>query len=305
MSPKSTVKVFVSHAHANKLLAREVALLLERALRLEPSQIRCSSATDYRFKFGKRLNDAIQSEIISATTCVALLTKASLQSSYVMFELGARWGAELSAVPFVALDASVKDIPGPLRDLVAGDARLRDDILLLVSTVAEELRMTPRATTEYNTNVDSVLQAAKGKRSGQRTARRGALPPNLSKRILSICVRVYDDIEDFYVDPRIPAQISRNARERLKLAGKDKLLAFVDNSHRGVNGLAIHSNGLTWKNDGRSDVVQLAWERVAGLRAIASGETVKLGTDYEIDLSGSEADASDVARVLRTIQAIL
>ena len=89
----NVIRIFLSHSSADTELAAAIIDLLRDAFSLPPNQIRCTSVDGYRLPSGANTNEQLRSEILDSETFVALLTKASIASTYVLFELGARWGA--------------------------------------------------------------------------------------------------------------------------------------------------------------------------------------------------------------------
>jgi hypothetical protein len=59
------------------------------------NQIRCSRVDGYRLPVGVDTQVKLREEVNAAKVVVGLITPSSLNSHYVMFELGARWGANL------------------------------------------------------------------------------------------------------------------------------------------------------------------------------------------------------------------
>jgi hypothetical protein len=243
-----------------------------------------------------------------------VLTKASLKSSYVMFELGARWGAGLNSIPLLAIDAEIKDLPGPLQGLVAADARDQHSLFQFLDAVGERLDISPVRPADYLALLKKVQAEATG--SGRLdpvevpkvpTATTVSSTPDLLSRCRDILGRFESPEEDFYVSPNIPDKIRQNARARLKLSSRGELLAMIDNSYTGVNGLAIVGKGLAWKNDQYSAAEFIDWPLFATLKVRASDydDILYLGDRYEIDFSGSNTYPSDVGRALREIRDVL
>ena len=69
---------------------------------LRADQIRCSSVEGYGLPGGVSTEEQLREDVNRTKVVVALITPNSLLSLYVMFELGARWGAKLPLVPLLA-----------------------------------------------------------------------------------------------------------------------------------------------------------------------------------------------------------
>ena len=114
-----SIRVFISHSGADKDLAEALIRLLRAALPLEPDSIRCTSVHGYRLPTGAGVDAQIRSDAVDATTFLAVLTPASLESIYVLFELGARWGVGKPLFPLVARGTTTAALEGPLHAIHA------------------------------------------------------------------------------------------------------------------------------------------------------------------------------------------
>ncbi|MEZ5302630.1 MAG: TIR domain-containing protein [Verrucomicrobiales bacterium] len=84
----SRLDIFVSHSGADAGLARLLAELLRNALNLAPERIRCTSVDGYRLEVGADTNETLRIEVRQARAFIALLTRNSIASTYVLFEMG-------------------------------------------------------------------------------------------------------------------------------------------------------------------------------------------------------------------------
>ncbi len=109
------MKVFISHSSSDKGFAEALIELLKAAFNLPPAEIRCTSVDGYRLPAGAVTDEQLRDEIHNSTAFIALLSESSIQSTYVMFELGARWGLRLHLVPLIAPNCDSRIIEGPLR----------------------------------------------------------------------------------------------------------------------------------------------------------------------------------------------
>jgi hypothetical protein len=107
------VSVFISHSSKDAVLAEALVDLLRSALGLPANEIRCSSVDGYRLPVGVNTENKLREEVNAAKVVIGLVTPSSLASHYVMFELGARWGAGLFLAPLLA-GVTPSDLSGPL-----------------------------------------------------------------------------------------------------------------------------------------------------------------------------------------------
>ncbi len=142
------ILVLISHSSKDKALAEALIELLRAALGLRAEQIRCSSVDGYRLPAGVNTDDQLRAEIRSAAVLIGLLTPSSLSSTYVLFELGARWGAGLFMIPLLA-GISAEAMHGPQRALNALSCETEEQLIQLVEDVARELNLKPQSATSF------------------------------------------------------------------------------------------------------------------------------------------------------------
>ena len=83
-------RIFVSHSSRDLDVVERVVKLLEARLVVEVSDIRCSSLPGYGYPGGARPSDRIRAEIADAQALLAILTRESFASAWVLFEINAR-----------------------------------------------------------------------------------------------------------------------------------------------------------------------------------------------------------------------
>lgn len=102
-SPQSAaIDVFISHSSEDAGLAAQVVDLLRSALNLQAARVRCTSVDGYRLAAGADSDEQLRNEALDAIVFIGILSPLSMASAYVLFELGARWGAKKPIVPLLA-----------------------------------------------------------------------------------------------------------------------------------------------------------------------------------------------------------
>ncbi len=144
--------VFISHSSKDRALAEALTDLLKSALGLFSTQIRCSSVDG---------QSKLREEVNAAKVVVGLVTPSSLTSSYVMFELGARWGADLFLAPLLA-GVRANELSGPLGLLNALSAGDDAQLHQLLGDIAEQLGLPLQKTESYIRHVANVMKQAGG-----------------------------------------------------------------------------------------------------------------------------------------------
>jgi TIR domain len=152
--------LFISHSAADAPVAKSLISLFEKALKLSARTIRCTSVDGYRLPAGVDTNEVLRTEVFDAKLFIALLTPSSLVSPYVLFELGARWGARRPLFPILASGANTSDLRSPLSGLNALSATAPDQVRQLVEDAAGALstRMEPIAT--FSAEIEALVAMA-------------------------------------------------------------------------------------------------------------------------------------------------
>ena len=133
-------RLFVSHSSEDVDLATAFTALVDGALTVPTGWLRCTSVHGYKLEPGAdaplvlRVNDS--------AVVVGLLTPSSLDSAYVLMELGAAWGFKSWVVPLLAQGVPFKDIPGPIGQTVhAALAADEGDVVSLLECIEKRCDM--------------------------------------------------------------------------------------------------------------------------------------------------------------------
>ena len=147
--------VFISHSSKDAALAMAIVELLKTGLGLLANQIRCSSVDGNRLPVGVNSESKLREEVNAASVVVGLITPNSLSSSFVMFELGARWGANLFVAPILA-GVRAGELSGPLSLLNALSASNESQICQLLSDISKPLGLALQDASAYLRHVAAV-----------------------------------------------------------------------------------------------------------------------------------------------------
>jgi hypothetical protein len=86
-----SIKIFIGHAHADADIAASIIDLMILAFNLADNRIRCTSVDGFKLQGRAKIEDQLRKEVLNAELVVSILSPTSLASTYVLFELGARW----------------------------------------------------------------------------------------------------------------------------------------------------------------------------------------------------------------------
>ena len=113
----ASLEIFISHCSEDSDAAASFISFLRAALPVDPGKIRCTSVEGYRLPAGSSFNEQLRREVFESKVFVALLSEKSMSSTYVLFELGARWGAEKYMAPVMIKGASSASLKQPISAL--------------------------------------------------------------------------------------------------------------------------------------------------------------------------------------------
>lgn len=93
--------LFISHAVADKALAKLLVDFLKEAIGVPNSAIFCSSVKGHHIPLGEDFNEYIKKQIQKPKLIVLLMTPAYLESSFCLMELGAAWAQNSRSLAIV------------------------------------------------------------------------------------------------------------------------------------------------------------------------------------------------------------
>jgi len=170
MRKKGRPKVFISHRHKDEELVRALVDCINIYFAIDKKDIRCTSVRPYRLPVGEDTDDRLRNEITDAEVVLGILTKDTLASSYVAFELGSAWGQRVWTCPLLARGADQSHIPDPIRGLSPLFLTKEGECVQLLSDMEGFTSLVKRR------NVDQRLLARKVRRLSTLAKRRQLAP---------------------------------------------------------------------------------------------------------------------------------
>ena len=155
------IDIFISHSSQDAEIAEALINLLRAALNIPAERIRCTSVVGYQLPVGVNTNDRLRMEIHEAKAFIGLITSVSLQSTYVLFELGARWGAELHLAPVLAAGSDASILKPPLSNINALSCDVTAQIHQLIRDIGSALKTPVGNPASYQKQVDMLTQISK------------------------------------------------------------------------------------------------------------------------------------------------
>jgi hypothetical protein len=159
-SASAGMKLFISHSSADEVAAEAFVGFLRAALNLGAKDIRCTSVDGHQLTVGANVDDQLRQEVFEAQAFVALLSPQSLQSSYVMFELGARWGARRYLAPVTISGILPAALKAPLSAVHGVNGASETHMHQLIEELAERLGTTLEKPSSYDKALKRFVAAA-------------------------------------------------------------------------------------------------------------------------------------------------
>jgi hypothetical protein len=170
-------KIFISHSSKDTDIVGALVQLLRSSLDLTAKSIRCTSISGFRLEAGDVTEKTLREELLGSPVFIVLATEASLRSAFVLFESGARWGADLGIVILLG-GVRPEYLKGPMKSYNALDCSDAGQIHQLIEDVGRKLgRPVPRPTS-YQKELDEFLSGVRQRSS--RTKHRRARNPGVA-----------------------------------------------------------------------------------------------------------------------------
>lgn len=150
-------RLFISHSSRDREMAGLLVDLFRSALNLSAQDIRCTSVDGNRLAGGQETDRTLRTEIRECEAFVGLISEASIESAYVLFELGARWGVERHLLPLLAPNADGSLMRGPLSGINALSCSNAADLHQMIQELSEILGLRPEGPPTYQRRIDEIL----------------------------------------------------------------------------------------------------------------------------------------------------
>lgn len=136
--------IFISHAVADKSLARLFVDLLKEGIGVPSAAIFCSSLKGHGIPFTEDFNDYMKEQIQAPKLVVLIMTPAYLESAFCLMELGASWANSLQALPVVVPPVGFDTVSKTLGLKQAWDINDAAGLIDLRKLVRELITVEPR-----------------------------------------------------------------------------------------------------------------------------------------------------------------
>lgn len=158
----STVRLFISHSSKDGSIARQLVELIRHALPLGPTEIRCTSVNGYCLPAGSSTDEKLRSEAVTADAFIGLISANSIASTFVLFELGARWGSQRPFIPLLVPGFGATSLEGTLKQIHALDCGDRAQLHQMIRELCTQLEVGSHTADSFSHYID-VLAAGEFK----------------------------------------------------------------------------------------------------------------------------------------------
>ncbi len=159
-SKVSELDIFISHSSSDTIFAEKLIELFRSSLNIPAQRIRCSSVDGYRLSVGVNTDEQLRKEVHDAQILIGVITPISVKSAYVLFELGARWGAKKKMFPVLACGADPSILGGPLKAINSLDCNSGSQIHQLIDEISNTLQISKESAALYQHQIDQLIKVS-------------------------------------------------------------------------------------------------------------------------------------------------
>jgi len=153
--------IFISHSSFDIKFVEMLVVLLRASLNIPAKKIRCSSVDGYRLSVGVNTDEQLRKEVHDAKILIGVITPNSIKSAYVLFELGARWGAKKKMFPILACGANPDVLGGPLKTINSLNCDNASQVHQLIDEISVTLQTSKESPALYQNSVDQLMNISK------------------------------------------------------------------------------------------------------------------------------------------------
>jgi hypothetical protein len=237
-------KIFLSHSSIDKELANAVLDFLCTALRLHIDDFFCTSVEGANLRAGAYFDAEIREAVVAAPVFLSLLTPKAISSTYVLFELGARWGSKKDHLPLLAKGVNPSDLRKPIDGMIAILLKEETQVLKLVHDLAPILKLTPLSSHAYLEKAKHVASLASAVTPDPHTAPEIQVEPSPEKILQELAnTKLLECVEIFKGYPRLETALRAiqraqgnwdHKKEQVTVIAGDKVVFHADTAQINV-----------------------------------------------------------------------
>lgn len=155
------LRIFVSHASIDEPLAAALVDCLLGCMILRDSDVRCTSVAGHKLSIGSETATMLRDELEDTSVVIGLLTPNAVSSSWVLFELGATWGAKRRLIPLLAGGLEFQSLPGPLAGHHSVRLADKNGLAQAVEEIAGTIGVEKRSAAKIDAALDKLVAVAR------------------------------------------------------------------------------------------------------------------------------------------------
>lgn len=189
----------------------------------------------YRLEAGANTDEQLKLEVRKAKAFIGLITPQSMASAYVLFELGARWGADLHMIPLLA-GVEPHLLEGPLKGINAISAGNISQLHQLVQNLGSRLQLqlqTPASYTRYAEKVIESVRFQQGATLSVQTEVRRPVPnivrlrPRIAQVFVNSRLGVFQESEPWSGEPAALAVYENAPMENIQIGSASDVAGYI------------------------------------------------------------------------------
>lgn len=166
-NPEIEMDIFISHSSADLEVTKHLIQIIRKAFNIEAKRIRATSVPGHKLKAGANTDEQLKKEIFASKAFICVITKESINSNYVLFELGARWGVGLPLIPLICDQAGTSLLSGPIKNINALSAIDSSDMLQFLNDLGDILEMKSEDPSGYIDDIEKLKETIIGLQKGK------------------------------------------------------------------------------------------------------------------------------------------
>ncbi len=122
-------------------------------------ELRCTTVPGHKLPVGSDFTATLLEDIGDSSVVVGLITRHALASSWVLFELGATWGAKKNLKPLVTDEVDLKTLPGAVSGRHVARLSNRGDLNQFLEELASTVGAKRRSAAKSTKTIEQLLAA--------------------------------------------------------------------------------------------------------------------------------------------------
>lgn len=173
---KHQMEIFISHSSGDSEIAEALINVIIKAFKLKNKNIRCTSVPGFKLPSGASTDEQLKQEIFASKVFIGIITSTSINSTYVLFELGARWGSTLPLLPLICDPSGTALLKGPLKNINVLNATDTADVHQFIYDLSDHIEVKPEDTNAYIKEIEILKSLSANKGDKRKESKAHSMP---------------------------------------------------------------------------------------------------------------------------------